>query len=46
MKLFESNDRNKDNEKNLDLLDDLDLFAYGEIIVNGKKTNTLLEALS
>ena len=46
IKLFEeSDDANLDIETNLQILDDLDLFAFSEITVNGKQTNALLEAL-
>jgi hypothetical protein len=36
----------EDNEEFLDLLDDLDLFAFSELQINGEKSNALLEGLN
>lgn len=44
-KIFE-NEKSKDIEDNITLLENLDLFAYSEILVKGRKTNALIEALS
>ncbi len=48
VKVFEDVERQKntDPEDNLNLLDDLDLFAYSDIVIHTKKTNALLEALA
>jgi hypothetical protein len=48
VKVFEDVEhlQDSDPEENLNLLDDLDLFAYSDIVINTKKTNALLEALA
>ena len=47
IKLFEEGDDNDFQvEHNLNILDDLDLFAFADIQVSGKTTNVLLEALA
>lgn len=35
-----------DTDENLVILDDLDLFAFSDITVHGRRTNALIEALS
>ena len=43
--IFE-NPTSKDSEAHKNLLEDLDLFAFTEITVKGRKTNALVESLN
>jgi hypothetical protein len=43
--IFE-NSSSKDSEAHKNLLEDLDLFAFTEITVKGRKTNALVESLN